>query len=131
MLQLTYISSASPGAAVDPQPILATSRRNNARDGITGLLYFDGVRFLQVLEGPDAQVRAAVDRIRADTRHRAIVILSQRQIQMREFGNWDMAHYGPGADVEAFLTRIADLTADAAPNVRATFEGLARVRRAA
>ena len=47
--QLVYISTATPGTAVDPAPILTASRRNNARDRITGLLWFDGKRFLQAL----------------------------------------------------------------------------------
>lgn len=84
MLQLVYISSAvdKPSSA----DILAASRRNNARDGITRLLYGDGVRFMQVLEGPDDKVEAADARIKGDQRHRAAVVLFRRAIEEREFG---------------------------------------------
>lgn len=132
MLQLVYVSSAQPGLAPDaPASILAASRANNRRDGITGFLYSDGRRFLQALEGPADKVQAALERIRADPRHRAVVILSRRDVVDREFGDWAMAHYTPGEDADVFITRIAELTAKAAPNVRATFEGFAQVRRAA
>jgi hypothetical protein len=132
MIQLVYVSSARPGlAAAEPEAILAVSRANNARDAITGFLYSDGRRFLQALEGPEDKVAATIERIRTDPRHRAIVILSSREIAKREFGDWAMAHYQPGADADAFLARVGELTGNAAPNVRATFEGFAKVRRAA
>ena len=129
MLQLIYVSSVigQPNNA----DILATSRRNNARDGITGLLYADGVRFMQVLEGPNDKVEAAYARIKPDQRHRAAVVLSRREIEEREFGPWDMAARLPGEEGEAFLGRVDRLIAKAHPNVRATFDGFARVDRAA
>ena len=132
MLQLVYVSSVAPGAvAADPATILAASRRNNARDSITGLLYSDGMRFLQALEGPEDKVEAAFARIQADPRHRARVVLWRRTVAAREFGEWAMAHRLPGTDAEAFVERVARLAENAAPDVRATFEGFAKVRRAA
>jgi hypothetical protein len=132
VLQLVYVSSARPDLSPDaPQAILAASRANNRRDGITGFLYSDGRRFLQALEGPAEQVAATIERIRTDPRHRAIVILSRREVAAREFGDWAMAHCTPGGDSDAFIARIAELTANAAPSIRATFEGFAQVRRAA
>jgi hypothetical protein len=132
MLQLVYVSSVTPNAAnLDPATILAASRNNNGRDAITGLLYSDGTRFLQALEGPDDKVEAAFERIRQDPRHRAIVILSRRTIDAREFGEWAMAHRLPGVDANQFIERVGRLAENAAPDVRATFEGFAQIRRAA
>lgn len=129
MLQLTYISSAvgTPSVAA----ILAASRRNNARDGITGLLFSDGRRFLQALEGSADEVEQAFARIERDPRHRAIVVLSRRVITAREFGPWAMAERAPGADAAAFIARLDMLVAGAAPQVRATFDSFARLQRAA
>lgn len=131
MLQLVYVSSVNPGLPADPAAILAISRRNNSRDGVTGLLYSDGTRFLQALEGPEDKVLAAFERIRQDLRHRAIVLLSEGEIEAREFGDWEMAHRLPGADGERFILHVADLAGHASADVRATFEGFAKVRRAA
>ncbi|MEP9357460.1 BLUF domain-containing protein [Sphingomonas sp. KR3-1] len=130
MLQLIYVSTARANDA-DCAAILATSRENNGRDGITGLLYSDGKRFLQALEGPEDRVEAALARIQADPRHRAIVLLSRRTVDHRDFGDWAMAHRLPGADGDLFLARVAQLVAQASPDVRATFEGFAEARRAA
>jgi hypothetical protein len=57
VFQLTYISTAKAGIGdADIEAILGVSRVNNARDGITGLLVHDGVRFLQALEGDHQRV---------------------------------------------------------------------------
>jgi hypothetical protein len=131
MLQLVYVSSTAPGIAADPPAILAASRANNRRDGITGLLYSDGTRFLQAIEGPQEKVEATFARIMRDPRHRAIVLLSRRETAAREFGDWDMAHRTPGSNADEFIMRVAELAADASPAIRATFEEFAKVRRAA
>ena len=126
-----YISSAANCAPIDVAKILTVSRRNNARDAITGLLYVDGRRFLQVLEGPTDAVERAFARIAGDPRHRAVVTLSRRAIEAREFGEWAMAHHMPGVGADAMIARISERLAAASPNVRATFEGFAKIRRAA
>ncbi|USU09652.1 BLUF domain-containing protein [Sphingomonadaceae bacterium OTU29MARTA1] len=131
MRQLVYISSIRRQAIVDPVTILAQSRRNNARARVTGLLFFDGKRFLQALEGDDASVDTTFARIQQDDRHHALVVLSNRDIERREFGEWAMAYNAPGEDNSDAIDRIARLTANADPTVRATFEGFAKVRRAA
>lgn len=131
MLQIMYISSAANCAPIDVAQILTVSRRNNERDGVTGFLYADGRRFLQVLEGPVDAVERAFVRIGADPRHRAVVTLSRREIAAREFGDWAMAHRMRGGDSDALLAQIAERLEAASPNVRATFEGFAKIRRAA
>lgn len=135
MHQLTYISTAHPGTtAQDVDAILSVSRRNNARDGITGLLIYDGKRFLQALEGYGPLVDAAFARIKADPRHRAAVMLSLRQPPVKEFGRWEMAcqkvdamadRGSLGEIVDALVAQVPD------PNTRALFSSFARVKRQA
>ncbi|VXD04310.1 BLUF domain-containing protein [Sphingomonas sp. 8AM] len=129
MLQITYISTAT--GPVDTAVILATSRRNNARDGVTGLLYANGKRFLQVLEGDPVDVERTLARITADPRHRAMVVLSCRDVSAREFGEWAMAERTTGEGGDAFVARVRALVAAAAPAVRATFDGFVQLPRAA
>lgn len=130
--QVLYISTAQNTLERgEADAILATSRRRNADDRITGLLYFDGKRFLQALEGESDTLDTTLARIEKDGRHRAIVILSDRMVEAREFGDWAMAYRPPGSDIDVFLTRIGDLVAGASPSVRATFTGFAEARRAA
>ena len=128
MLQIVYISTArTPLSDIELQSVLAVSRRNNAADGITGLLVSGGRRLLQVLEGPEEAVAAAFDRIKADPRHSAVVTLSRKEVETREFGDWSMGFETGGAAgsedlkdiVEALVAPLQD------KNLRAQFVGFA------
>jgi hypothetical protein len=133
MHQIIYISTARSGIMVaDVEAILATSRINNRRDAITGLLISDGTRFLQALEGDAGKVEAAFQRIKADPRHRATVLLSSKSVVERQFGMWEMAFGGFGTvRDDAALTALVDtLVAEVRdPNTRALFSGFTRIAR--
>ncbi|MDG2535197.1 BLUF domain-containing protein [Sphingomonas sp. HITSZ_GF] len=131
MLQLLYISSARRNEVIDLDQLLAQAQRNNARDEITGLLYTDGRRFLQALEGPKTAVEDVFLRIIADPRHHALVLLSRRETTRREFGEWSMARRSFQETQDQFGGRIAALCRDADPSIRGTFAGLVDVRDAA
>lgn len=132
MYQLVYISTARQAVtAADLQQILAVSRRNNTRDNITGLLFFDGKRFLQALEGEAEVVNTAYTRIGKDPRHSGLVALSRREVASREFGDWAMASRGSPAGDDVMLKRVEALAANASPLVQATFNSFAQLRRAA
>jgi hypothetical protein len=89
--QLLYVSRAvgtfSPSDLLN---LLQLSRRNNARQGITGLLvHRDGV-FLQLLEGPQPAIALLLDAIRSDARHTDLTVLAERQARARYFPDWAM-----------------------------------------
>lgn len=134
LLQLTYISTITRGLGdAIIEPVLESSRRRNAIAGVTGLLLFDGRRFLQALEGEPQAVRTTFDRIAADPRHRAIVRLSERQIDEREFGEWAMACQQVAAPQQqgSLADTIHQLT-EAVPdlNTRDLFRGFAQLKTA-
>lgn len=91
MLQMLYVSGAStPMSDAEIQNILTASRRNNQRDGITGmLLWADGV-FIQVLEGEPQTVRSVYRRIQADDRHRNLMLVLEQEAEKRVFTQWSM-----------------------------------------
>lgn len=120
MYQLIYISTAVAGLNAEAlDDIFAASRSNNRAANVTGMLLFNGRRFLQALEGEEAAVRKTYERIRADRRHRALVELGARVIGQREFGAWDMAD--ASADGPSFMERVDRLTSGAEPSTRAHF----------
>lgn len=128
MIQICYISTARPTVVpADVDAILAVSRRNNQRVRVTGLLLYNGKRFLQLLEGPVDAVEATYRRIAADPRHFALVRLSERTIEAREFGDWDMTfqRFAGALDRSELSSKVADLTSRASPNVRALFNSYA------
>lgn len=91
MLQMLYVSGASRQLSDDGiQEILAVSRRNNLRDGVTGmLLWADGV-FIQILEGEAKTVRGVFGRIQADDRHRNVMVVLEQAADTRLFTQWSM-----------------------------------------
>jgi hypothetical protein len=112
------------------QSILATSRRNNERLGVSGLLVAGGRRFLQALEGPPAAVLATYARIAADPRHFAVVQLSCKEVAARQFGSWAMAHEaggesGGGSDLQRTVEDLIGPLAD--KTLRAQFTGFAEI----
>jgi len=74
--------------------ILEKSRRNNARDGITGGLLFSEGCFAQVLEGSVDLVESAFERIQCDARHSDVTVLEARTITSRDFPQWSMGFAG-------------------------------------
>ena len=129
MRQLLYISSSKPrGSKADVSAILEQSQRNNARDGVTGLLWTDGTRFLQVLEGESADVGRVFKRIGSDARHQAIVVLHDRDVEARQFGDWAMARRRAQDTDMIFDERMRQALAGASEDVRGTFVGLIAAR---
>jgi hypothetical protein len=77
--------------------ILAKSRRNNTRDGVTGGLLFSDGCFAQVLGGPADMVESAYKRIQGDIRHSDVTVLEAKSITNRDFPNWSMGYAGSTA----------------------------------
>jgi hypothetical protein len=132
MFQLVYIStSREPIGPAMLEQILAASRRNNARHGVTGLLVAGERRFLQALEGPEQAVLDTYARIRTDKRHHALVLLTGRSVDVRAFGDWSMAHeQGDEAQNQPDLRATVDaLTANLSDkSLRAHFLGFAELQ---
>ena len=88
---LVYVSSATELFSNDDLvALLSVSRRNNARDGITGMLLYRQGNFMQVLEGEEEKVHALHHRIQNDGRHHGLITMLQQPIAARQFGGWSM-----------------------------------------
>jgi hypothetical protein len=95
---LTYTSRARLDLGdEDLAAIHETARHFNALDGISGLLLFDGSRFLQIVEGAEDAVDNLVERLRMDPRHSAFEIRDERFVDRRSFPDWSMELVRVGA----------------------------------
>ena len=92
ILSLTYCSRANHNLTkADIDRIIAVSRINNPRHGITGWLVCGSGVFFQWLEGSREDVKALMVSISADTRHDTIVVLNESEdVGERLFVDWDM-----------------------------------------
>ncbi|HEX8467301.1 MAG TPA: BLUF domain-containing protein [Allosphingosinicella sp.] len=88
---LTYTSRARLDLGdEDVAAIHDTARHLNALDGISGLLLFDGSRFLQIVEGTEDAIDNLVGRLRMDPRHSAFEVRDERYVEQRSFPDWSM-----------------------------------------
>jgi len=119
--ELIYRSRATgPFDRAEISRILATARRVNAENGVTGLLLYSDDAFLQVLEGEEAAVRETFGRIQADPRHAEVTVLAEGARDGRAYPDWtmgfrhlDTALVGPGevldeARARDLLTSVPD-----------------------
>lgn len=114
MRQIVYVSSAAvPFGSGELRDLLRISVENNTRSGISGMLLFHDGNFIQAIEGPDPAVQALFDKISADRRHGSVIVLDDRTVNERSFGEWSMgfrqvddAHLNKDVGFTDYLARI-------------------------
>ena len=95
-LRIVYESQASASLSeAEVIDILRKSQVRNNQDKISGILLFQGRRFLQFIEGPPQAVQALFARIAKDPRHQDIRILSETNDEKLLMPTWAMAYSSP------------------------------------
>ncbi len=91
--RLVYESTATgtTDSILNLATILATSQRNNDRDGLTGALAAHRDRYIQVIEGSAQALDGLLRRLEGDPRHRDIVVFGREPVTIRLFSQWTMA----------------------------------------
>ena len=86
-----YVSKSTKPVSKDVlKSILESSRKNNTKLNVTGLLlYFDST-FIQALEGPAESIDIIFSNIKEDKRHQDVTVIHEEPITMRDFSNWSM-----------------------------------------
>lgn len=108
MLSVIYVSVADPLIGTeDIAALVGEAQRNNARDGLTGALIYNGHNFMQLLEGPADKVEPCLRAIRDDARHSGMVEIRRRDVDRRDFAEWSMLYGGDFDGHEAALHRLA------------------------
>jgi hypothetical protein len=91
--RLIYASSAKRHLVPeDLGAILAVARRNNARQGISGMLLYKDGSFIPLLEGDKPSVLGLFEIIKADPRHGAITVLDEREADVQTLADWSMGY---------------------------------------
>lgn len=95
MKQLIYYSLAHQSTSLETlEAILSCANRNNYHSNINGLLVYNGIYFLQCLEGRAIDVDETFERIRFDHRHREVIVIGSREIIYKDFSDWHMGFVG-------------------------------------
>ena len=89
-MQLVYCSKPFGYSLEILSAILIASRANNRKRDITGALICRSDIFLQLLEGPEQQVKSTYAAIQNDDRHINIYHLLEQNVDKRLFPAWAM-----------------------------------------
>lgn len=109
---LVYRSRASASLTEEGiHQLLGAARLRNKSIGVTGILLFDGIHFVQLLEGPERALDGLFDVIRQDDRHRHVVQLLRddapgRRFEGDEMVMLDLRQHGPEGARAAILEKM-------------------------
>ncbi len=95
---VVYVSEAGPAVAGDVRAlgngkldwVVDDAARFNRDAGVTGVLLFDGERFLQYMEGPEDGLSVAYSRVLSASSHNGIVELQRGRVGQRRLPFWPM-----------------------------------------
>lgn len=91
IIAIAYTSEIAPGLTRSKmEALVLDAARFNGSAGVTGVLLFDGSRFLQYIEGPQDGLEVALSRIVQARSHRQFLELSRGRIEQRAFPYWGM-----------------------------------------
>lgn len=92
---IAYLSDVAGSLPAESLDVLVDDAvRFNSVAGVTGVLLFDGARFLQYFEGPGDGVAAVYERVLQARSHKNIVALGRVEVAQRYFPFWSMRWLG-------------------------------------
>lgn len=86
--------------------IISASRKHNPKSQITGIISYREGQYLQVLEGPYAEIEKLMAKIVADPRHKDIWVFLDAHVIKRSFHNWGVSVFDfvdQGTFFDAFI----------------------------
>jgi len=109
LVRCLYASrAAAPLVSSVVDSILEQSRKNNPRQGITGMLCFVDDIFIQVIEGGRDEVCELFNAIVRDDRNLNVRILIYEEISERKFGSWTMGQVNIAKVNPALLLKYSE-----------------------
>ncbi|MBH1625627.1 BLUF domain-containing protein [Stenotrophomonas maltophilia] len=120
---IVYVSEAVDGFTPERlHTLMEDAARFNRGAGVTGVLLFDGQRFLQYMEGPADGLDVAYSRVTGASSHTHLIELARGRVGQRRLPFWpmrclsvtaDQLRVISGADWTSFIQRAASEQSDA------------------
>ena len=115
LTSVTYTSLAHINGTSEFEELETSSREWNARNDVTGFLVFNGIHFLQLIEGGEEVIDDLVERVRKDPRHTGFEIRDRQKVERRSFPNWPLEVVRVNASYFEARDTIADRLPDTVP----------------
>ena len=88
--RVIYVSEKTDVSDSTLKDIIASSKKNNPKEDVTGCLLSGSNSFLQLLEGPAEFITTLYSKISLDKRHKRVTTLFDEKIDERLFLSWSM-----------------------------------------
>ena len=88
--RVVYVSEKTGVSDTTLKDIIASSKKNNREEDVTGCLLSGSNSFLQLLEGPAEFINILYSKIIRDNRHENVITLCDEKIEERLFLSWSM-----------------------------------------
>ena len=109
LVRLIYTSKTAPTFSGETlKQIIASSQVNNAKQFITGCLFFNQNHIIQYLEGGASQVNRLYNRIVTDKRHTEVQLMDYSWISKRLFAGWSMGYAADTAATRSIFVYYAE-----------------------
>lgn len=96
LTRLIYASRAQPALGLsEMEAILKQAISNNSKAGISGMLCFNRMYFLQVIEGSRSEINALLNKLLVDNRHFDLQIIEYVETNERLWPSWSMNYATP------------------------------------
>lgn len=108
ILRLTYVSRYNTSNAnIEVARILEQARRNNERNGITGVLVINEDYFLQSIEGARPVINELLRELVKDSRHFSLQIIECREVEERRWNKWSMKYLTPNDQDKEYMLKFS------------------------
>ncbi len=95
LVELSYVSKATQDMGLSSLVhLFDISYKWNQGHGLTGVLFYEGEHFAQILEGRREDVFFVWEKIQKDYRHKVLHRIELEEIDQRIFPNWALRFYG-------------------------------------
>jgi hypothetical protein len=91
LAQIAYMSDRNSDCTqTEIKDILSSCKKNNPTLEITGVLLYSDSKFIQMVEGESKTIIGLYDKIKLDSRHHNVRMISYRSIKEKSFPSWHM-----------------------------------------
>ncbi len=108
LTQLVYVSTRQSNCtSAEIEKILMSCEKNNPSLEITGVLLYSDTKFIQLVEGESKVIMELYDKIKLDSRHKNVMMISYGPLKEKSFPSWHMgARQIKGSEID-FKTGIS------------------------
>lgn len=110
LIRLIYYSELQQSMSeTEIDNLLKQSHQNNHQNDVTGILFFSGKDFIQVLEGTEPVIIKLYAKIMDDPRHHHCQLLDISFGQSRFFSEWAMGYFPQApADIDMLKSKLSN-----------------------